>query len=367
MFRIPQTFALFLFFISVSASAQYNFDEKMRQVANDLTRQLNALRAKKIAITRLDFNGVPNTEIGEYFSKELNFYLTGNTTKKFKVVPVEQYEEAIAEHEAQQRKQATNQANTNQGNQNSYEQQRNNADNNNDGKLSTEELGTAAIVLGTIALFSIKKGPLAGIKMTIEGDIVDNGDFLTVTYRAINKKKEAVANARATFAKTPQMEQLIGTLNRPAASSQISGQMPLPPPGAPAATPTYPANNAPSWKNNNLLFELEGCVQSQQTIECNLQVTVLQENTSLTIYNETVLFDAADQSQFHPSEMIIADQSSTGSYVQKTLIADFTAPVTLRFNNIRKRIDNIAALNIRAVGSQSGYFWTEMKNISVIH
>lgn len=345
-------FLFYLLLLTNIASAQSALEQVMEQIATDLTSQLNGKKAKKVAVTRLDFRGQGGTAIGRYFADELSYFMT-RTQRDFEVVPCMSYEEALINQERQRRARAA---------QNSERQSARETD---------EEINALELTEGLIQIFKSNPSTVAGVKHTVTGNIIDEGDELAVTFQVLDKRKNIKANARGRFLKTPKIEQLIGQ-NLESGGAIASGNPSSLPPAIPTPESTsddsYLAADPISWKNNNLYFEVDYCAQSQQSIECKVKVTVRRENTELYTYlDKTSIFDAADQMQYYPTEIVVGGIVSNGRSVIKPLIANHTADITLRFDKVDRRVDNLASLWIKSYTRSENYFVVELKGIPVQH
>ena len=215
---------LLLFFTTFLAAQSTPNERTMARLAGELTAKMNGKKLRKVAILRLSFNDDPNTPEGAWLADEMAFALQA-AGPDFAVIPRADMEQKTTDFAARQaEKKASSSSTSYDGyDDSSAEEEYSEEEYSEDGYEEYEEgnekplplekayseeepstgttnkadkkkkntgllIGGALLVAGAVALFAGSKKPMAGVRATITGTIVEQGGQLVVTFRAVDRK-----------------------------------------------------------------------------------------------------------------------------------------------------------------------------------
>lgn len=218
----------------------------MARLAGELTAKMNGKKLRKVAILRLSFNDDPNTSEGAWLADEMAFALQA-AGPDFAVIPRADMEQKTADFAARQaKKNASSSSASDDGSDDSYAEEEyveeeyseesyeeesyeeeevyDEYEEGDEKSVATEKayteeesssgtttktakkkkntgllIGGALLAAGAVALFAGNKKPMAGVRATITGTIVEQGERLVVTFRAVDKKGRVLGMVRGRF------------------------------------------------------------------------------------------------------------------------------------------------------------------------
>ncbi len=110
--------------------------------------------------------------------------------------------------------------------------------------------------------------------------------------------------------------------------------------------------------HNNIKYDLLGCSNKRGNVECNFQVTLLDGEKTLRIYNSTKIFD--ENGELHKVNYIQIGNASSNYRDKITLISNFPVKLILRFSGIPPQSTRIVVLKIEIL-----YYSIEFHNIAL--
>lgn len=323
----------------------------------DIQNQLAQAKVKQLAVMRLDYNGSSHSAVSKFFADELSYALIKRRLA-FDVIPTQQVDKALSDYQAKQQAPV---AGTPASSTEPRQVTPSNSDS--DTEPNYAVIGGLVASLAAIAIFTRDKGPLPKATHFLTGSIIDMGDQLQVSINILDKKNNIRAVARGFFPKTPSIVSLLDAAPAQSALTQPNSPFGSSPPISTGYSP--PPAITQSWKNDALIFELQSCTQSGQSIECLMQVTARNYDVELRIYaRNSTIYAAENQNEYSPSELIIADQVGVNS-VSKKIIAGYNAKVVVRFAKINQRIRNLAAFELSCWAGNIGRFNAVFNSVPV--
>lgn len=328
-----------LFMVITFSAFSQDWNQELRTMAAELAQQLSNKGTKLAGVADFTYNGQPNTLIGKYLADKLSGRLTATG------VSIKDREEVRTALANPVRRQSSSRS--------IDEGTKENA------KVLTNDLTTkdqkeaAAIDAGLDImgeLFRRPSNPLKDLDALVSGNVVAIGDNLelTVTIKKMNKKGEQIGYAETKFAKTPDLRDLIENPAPPVVATLSTVRTPN---GTITTSPSYSSSSVTPFKHQNLTFEVIGCSQMGQTVECKLSILSSETNTNLTVHlGDTRFLNANGGQEFHVAEIKLVDASSTYYPVAKTIVADYPIEAIFRFNGVNRQISSISLLEINCNG-----------------
>ena len=185
-------------------------------------------------------------------------------------------------------------------------------------------------------------GRLKGIDVIVVGTVVEDGNDILVTVKAIRLESAAIVGvAKGEITRTPVIRDLeTKDINEVTGDNSISGVDQ--PSGNKSKTLVRQKTEV-----DGISAELLACRQSGQGVECLIKVMSMNKDVDLGIYvRDSRIIDASTGYEFKMSQIKLADVSGSSSYVQKSLVADYPINVSCMFSPVTHRITQVSKLEL---------------------
>lgn len=293
-----------------SLSAQNALDKEIEAIVNQLVTKMNnnaAIRTVAVAdFTNL--NGVP-TELGKFLAEEFLFALA-NVNTSFSIVDRSRVNALLKE-----------------------------------AGLSAQGLLDPSA--------AAKLGKLKSIDVIIVGTMTATGNYIRVNAKAIKLESATIiAPAKGDISRTPTINELEAKELGGDTRDTIDPKKPNP-----------KSTAQKTFKKDNILFELIGCKQSGQNIECSCRITSEGKDADLRVSVGSSRLIDSEGSDYQMQSVKIGNLSSTNQ-VNKTLVNDVSTPAVFSFGNNSAKVELISKIEINCTNGD-GWYFVEMRNISV--
>jgi len=201
------------------------------------------------------------------------------------------------------------------------------------------------------------KNMYKGIDAVIEGTLTSFADYyqLDLKVKSLHKKSfgEILTSRIGYITKNPS---LIALAERDLSKKSISGGF-----------KTKGPSNSIRYKKDLINFEVLGCSQVGQTIECEVEITNTGVDIELHAYpKHTRIIDAKGGSEYIAQSIRLADKIGSGRQsIKKTLIRNRPIKAVISFENIPDQIDLLSKLDFHCHTQTNGEFKTDLRNIPV--
>jgi hypothetical protein len=204
-----------------------------------------------------------------------------------------------------------------------------------------------------------KLGQIAGIDVIITGFLTPFGDAVHVTVKALETDTATmIASAKGSIPKSATIEAL---LSRGIADGTGGGE----------AASGQPAKSAPQQREavvvQEVIYELQGCTLSSQTIVCELLIQNNSKNRTLRIYGSTALYDDHGN-EYLPSALDIANNHHELRYYSDPgnfLPYGITVRAELTFTGIRPEATKVAMMILLCDADHTGWQQVEFRDIDL--
>jgi hypothetical protein len=284
-----------LFFLFIHNTKGQNLDNELTAIIKPLIISISSQTVKNVAISDFTLlDGTP-TELGKYLAEEFSFSLVNAPNKSFVVIDRSRVAALLQE--------------------------------NNVGS-------TGRIDPNTIA----KLGKMKGIDAIIAGTLTSTGNTLRLIIKVWNLETQGlVAASKGDISKTPMIIELESKVSTPLLSGGVTSITPI-------TTPQLPAIS--KFTKDNLTFELLGCSQSGQSIECKVRVISKDKDFDLGFRGTLGRIITGSSNEYRVGDIKIGDKISEDGWDTKTLISNLPTPSQFTFPSINEKVDFIPLLEI---------------------